>query len=200
MNFGREHLESMARVIGMKEFETNSPQQPVGQTVPEEKAYLPNDTSKQVESDSAEPQMSLGRRLAMGAAVGIVGTAVSANLLAPEVADSASEVEAQPIISITGEAIIGGEDTGWDHGAAERAIKDALNDNKARMDAEHIDIDMLSYYDAATRAVEIAREDGDVSQKDDLIKIYLDVVKKKTDEKASIEITNAEIIETPADQ
>jgi len=165
------------------------------QTAPQE-ISSPKDESRQHDAlKSAETPMSLRRKVAIGSAAGIVAVGVGGNILAPEVADSASEVESRSIISTTGEATIGGEDTGWDQGAAERAIKNRLNDKdvEARMDAEHIDYDMLSYYSATIKAVEIARKDGVISQKDDLMKVYFDVI-KKSDKEAFIKVTGAEII------
>ncbi|MDB5177881.1 MAG: hypothetical protein JWO61_264 [Candidatus Saccharibacteria bacterium] len=95
------------------------------------------------------------------------------------------------IYPVTGIDTVGGADSGWEHGAAQRALEKAVK--KALTALGMTDqITDVPIYDAATTAVEMARKDGIVPDEGDKIVVFVDVT-KSSDGNASIEVTGAEI-------
>lgn len=138
----------------------------------------------------------------LAASVAIVGLGATAAYAA-----SGHETERSPaaVASVLVEATetVGGSDSDWEHGAAERAIKKALALAASQIDVNGINfteqISELPTYDSANKAVEMANEDKVVPDEGDKFKITIEVV-ADSDNKISYEVTDAETIDIPNNQ
>jgi|GEM_PF-5978654 hypothetical protein len=93
---------------------------------------------------------------------------------------------------------VGGEDSGWTQGAAERAIEAALAAATAHLSVNNIDftekINELPTYDNASKAVEMALEDGAIPDKGDKLRVDIEVT-EDSDKNISYVVTDAELID-----
>lgn len=105
--------------------------------------------------------------------------------------------------TVTVSETVGGADSGWEQGAAERAIRKGLVLAAARLSVNGIDfteqVGELSTYDSAMKAVEMAHEAGGIPDKGDKYRVTIE----ETEDSAGnieYEVTDAEIIDIPNNQ
>lgn len=137
----------------------------------------------------------------------LITTVAAIGLTAAAAASLGGEKEEQPAVvasvSVDAADTIGRSASGWEHGAAERAIEKGLEQAAASLKVEGVDFTEefaeLPTYDNAMEAVEMAREDGLIADKGDKMKVSIDVTADSNDN-VSYEVTDAEIIDIPNNQ
>lgn len=135
------------------------------------------------------------------ASVAVIGLGVTAANLATENKEKHPTVLASVSVSVS--EVVGGSDSDWEHGAAERAIQKGLGLAAERLDVNRIDftemIDELPIYDNAMKAVEMAHEDGVTPDKGDKLSVSIEVT-EDSEKNISYEVTDATIIDISNNQ
>ncbi len=136
----------------------------------------------------------------LAAAAALTGLAVAATHDSGEDAKKAQAPTPVESVSADGTDVIGRSDSGWDQGAAERAIEKGLEKATRTLGKKGIDVGPqiaeLPTYDNSMKAVEIAREDGAVADKGDKMKVTIEVT-ADSDSHVSYEVKDAEIVDLP---
>jgi len=139
------------------------------------------------------------------ASIAVIGLGITAASMAN--GDGENEKQKQPAVtssvSVSATETVGGTDTGWDHGAAERAIEEGLKKAAAMLYVNGIDFtekfDELPTYDNAMKAVEILNEENGMLRSGAKISVSTEVT-ADSEGNVSYEVTDAKVIDTPNNQ